>query len=282
MRIIVVGVRKEHLQGRSLTVSPLPSGTPGPSGTTTYTVTITILDICGQPVVGEPVQVFALGNAGAVVLAPVGSGATATSTNAATVNTNANGIATLSLEVLGTAIGNQGLVIKAVFPLENVERFVTVIPGSIPGQPVSVTYPPGYNMAGGPPGSNFGSAEKVFTYNPATNTFTDVTGSQQSLSSAPPACIGYWVYFASSTTVNLPSPSTVASPATCTLQPGWNLVGNPFTTPAALPTGTTGLWWNPSAPGGGAYQPQGFIPVGGAVLIQNTGTTATTITLTAT
>jgi hypothetical protein len=267
---------------KSLVVSPLPGGTPGPSGTTTYTVTITVLDICGTPVVGEPVQVFALGNAGAVVLAPVGAGAVATSTNAATVSTNANGIAVLSLEVLGTAIGNQGLVIKAVFPLENVERFVTVIPGSIPGQTVTVMYPPGYNMIGGPPGSNFTSAEKVFTYNPATNAFVDVTGSDQNLSSAPPACIGYWAYFAGTTTVLLPSPSTVASPATCTLQPGWNLVGNPFTTPAALPSGTTGLWWNPSAPGGGAYQSQGFIPVGGALLIQNTGTTATTLTLTAT
>jgi hypothetical protein len=264
---------------KTLTVTPLPGGVPGPSGTTTYTVTISATDICGNPVVGEPVQVFALGNAGAVVLAPTGVGAVATSSNASTVYLNSSGMATLSLEVLGTAIGNQGLVIKAVFPLENVERFVTVIQGVIPGQYVTVIYTPGYNMVGAPPGSNFSSVEALFAYDPVSNSYTNATASAANLSSAPPACTGYWAYFAGPTAVQLPTPSSVTSPASCTLQPGWNLIGNPFSTPAQLPSGTTAYYWNTTSQ---SYVNQGLIPVGGAVWIFNSGTAASTITLTAT
>ena len=70
----------------------------------------------------------------------------------------------------------------------------------------------------------------------------------------------------------------MTSPATCNLAAGWNLIGNPFSTPAQLPSGTTAYYWNATTQ---SYTVQGFIPVGGAVWIFNSGA-ATTITLTAT
>jgi hypothetical protein len=265
------------LFNKSVTVTP-KAGSVGPAGTTTYTVTITGVDICGFPIVGEPVQVYALtSNAGSVVLAPTSLPAIPFSTSAATVFLGPTGTATLSLEVLNTALGTGGLVIKAVFPVERLERFFTVIPGQLPNQTVTQLYPPGYNMVGGPPGSNFGASEALFAYDAVAKTYTNVTGSATSLSSAPPTCTGYWSYFAATASVNLPANSTVASPASCTLQPGWNLVGNPFSSAAILPTGTTAYWWNPATQ---SYQAVGQIPLGGAVWVFNSGSATTTLTLT--
>jgi len=272
---------------KSLTVSPIPSGStgctpgstgcglPGPNGTTTYTVTITATDICGNPVYGEPVNVFLLGNAGAAVLAPTGANAIVTGTNTSTVFLDATGTAVLSLEILNTAIGTQGLVVKAVFPLERVERFVTVVPGTITGQTTTVLYTPGYNQVGGPPGSNFSSAEGLFSWDPVGQTYTNATASAANISSAAPSCTGYWAYFAAATAVNLPATSTSGQTAACSLAAGWNLVGNPFSTPAALPSGTTAYHWN-----GSSYDTVGSIPVGGAVWIFEAA--AATVTLTAT
>src|SRR5205085_12387584 len=97
---------------------------PAGTGITEYLVTITATDICGNPITGEPVQIFALGNAGAIVLSPITFGALLNLTNASAVATpNAAGTIVASLEVLNTAIGTQGLVIKVVFPLQRLERF---------------------------------------------------------------------------------------------------------------------------------------------------------------
>jgi len=264
---------------KSVSVSSAIAG-PAGTGTTTYNVTITANDICGNPITGEPVQVYAVGNAGAIVLAPILGGTALSSTNALVVLGTGGapaGTATLSLEVLNAALGNNGLLIKAVFPLEGIERFVTVIQGTPVGQTVQVIYTPGYNMVGGPPNSNFGSAEAVFSYSSSTNAYNNVTASAQNLSSAPPACTGYYAYFASATAVNLPATSKPGDTAACTLHAGWNLIGNPFASPATMPTGTTAFHWN-----GTSYDVVGAIPVGGAVYIYNSGTADTTLTLTAT
>ncbi|MGH2412061.1 MAG: hypothetical protein ACRDGS_17095, partial [Chloroflexota bacterium] len=277
---------------KSVTVTPLAGATgctpgtagcgiAGPAGTTTYTVTITGTDICGQPILGEPVNVFALGNAGGVVLAPLGPGSS-NGTNAATVQLStgtgaftgiAAGTALLSLEVLNTAIGNTGLVIKAVFPLERIERFVTVIPGQTAPNTVTVLYPPGYNMIGGPPGSNFGQAEAIFSYDPTAGTYGNATASESSISSAAPSCTGYYAYFASATSVSLNVTSHTGDTAACALKAGWNLVGNPFGTPAALPTGTIAYHFN-----GTTYDVVSAIPVGGAVFIYEAADATLTLT----
>lgn len=259
---------------KSVSVSSAVAGPTG-TGTQTYTVTIKAFDICGLPLVGEPVQVYAVGNAGAVVLAPVGAGGTALSTSNAIVTIGTAGTATLSLEVLTAALGTNGLLIKAVFPLEGIERFVTVIPATTVGQTVQVIYTPGYNMVGGPSNSNFSAAEAVFSYDNASNSYTNVTASAASLSSAAPACTGYFAYFAAAAAVNLPATSHPGDTASCTLAAGWNLIGNPFASPATLPSGTTAYHFN-----GSSYDVVGSIPVGGAVFIFNSGA-ATTITLTA-
>jgi len=257
---------------KTLTVS---AGSAAPAGTTTYIVTISGLDVCGQPLSGEPVNVFAIGNAGAVVLAPLGSG-TPNGSNAATVTLDANGNAVLSLEVLATALGNNGLIVKAVFPTEAVERFATVVPGTTTPTTTTVLYTPGYNMIGGPPGSNFSQAEAVFSYNASTGQYTNSTASDASLSSAPPACMGYYAYFASAAAVNLNVSSKSGDTAVCTLAPGFNLIGNPFGSAAQLPSGTTAYHFN-----GTTYDVVSLIPVGGAAFVYNSSTTSTTITLTA-
>jgi hypothetical protein len=266
---------------KSVSVTPLPGGVGGPSGTTAFTVTITGTDICGNPILGEPVNVFALGNAGAVVLAPFGPG-TSNGTNSATVFLSTGtgqfagipaGTATLSLEVLSSAIGNGGLVLKVVFPLERVERFVTVIPGSTGPSSTQQLYPPGYSQVGGPAGTNFGAAEAVFAYNAASNTYTPV--SSTNISSAAPTCQGYWAYFASAASISIPVTSKAGDTATCNLAAGWNLVGNPFASNALLPAGVTAYHWN-----GTSYDTVSAIPLGGAVWIFETA--AASVTLTAT
>jgi hypothetical protein len=258
---------------KSVVVGPAIAG---PAGTSTYNVTITARDICGNALVGEPIQVYTFGNPGAVVLAPIGAGATSTSSTAATVTVAPDtGTATLSLEVLGQAVGNNGVVVKVVFPFEGIERFVTVIAPTTPTTTVTQLYSPGYQQVGGPSGSNFGVAEAVFSYDSAANTYTNVSASSTALSSAPPACTGYWAYFAAPAAVNLPATSKPGDTATCTLAAGWNLVGNPFASAAALPTGTTAYHWN-----GTTYDVVGQIPLGGAVWIFSAA--AGTVTLTAT
>jgi hypothetical protein len=259
---------------KTLTVS---AGSPGPAGTTSYVVTIKALDVCGNPLFGEPVQVYALGNAGAAVLAPVSGGVilSANTTSAVLTVDPVTGTATLSLEVLNTAIGTQGLVVKAVFPTEAVERFVTVIPGTTPGQTVNVPYAPGWNQIGGPPGSNFSVAEALFSYDPIAGQYVNASASAGNLSSAAPACTGYWAYFAAPMVVSLPVTSKSGDTAACALKAGWNLVGNPFATPASIPSGVTAYHWN-----GTSYDVVGSIPVGGSVWIFETA--PATVTLTAT
>jgi hypothetical protein len=259
---------------KTLTVS---AGTPGPAGTTSYTVTITAMDVCGNPITGEPVSVYALGNAGAAVLAPVSYGAVLdTSSTASTVVVDpTTGIATFSLEVLNTAIGTQGLVIKAVWGFERIERFATVISGTSTTS-VTVVYAPGWQQIGGPAGSNFSVVEALFSWDAGAQTYGNATASAGNISSAAPGCTGYWGYFAAAMAVSLPATSKSGDTAVCTLKSNWNLVGNPFGTPATLPSGVTAFHWN-----GTSYDTVNVIPTGGSVWIFNGGT-LNSLTLTAT
>jgi hypothetical protein len=52
--------------------------------------------------------------------------------------------------------------------------------------------------------------------------------------------------------------------AGCTLDPGWNMVGNPFGSAALLPRGTVAYRWN-----GKAYVSSPSIPPGSAVWVAN-------------
>jgi hypothetical protein len=271
------------------TVTVSPSGTPcsigstgcgiaGPVGTTEFNVTVSATDVCGRPLTNEPVDIYAFGNAGAVVVAPVGANVSPLSTSSAYAVLDANGQATINVEVLNAALGNAGVTIKVVFPLEAIERFATLVPGTTPNQTVTVLYNAGYNQVGGPPNSNFSAAEALYAYSPTTNTYTSATASAGNLSSAAPSCTGYWAYFSGITAVNLPVPANAAAgqTAACTLASGWNLVGNPFASPARLPANVTAYHFN-----GTGYDVVGLIPTGGAVWIYNDGT-LNTVTLTST
>lgn len=263
---------------KTLTVS---SGTAAPAGTTSYTVTVTATDVCGNPITNEPVNVYAISATNAVVLAPVTVGAVLqSSTNSASVllvPSGANaGTGTFSLEVLNSAIGNQGLVVKAVFPAESIERFVTVISGTPVGQNTTVVYSPGWQQVGGPAGSNFSTVEALFSYDTASGQYTNATASAGNVSSAAPTCSGYWGYFAAAMTVTLQPTSKSGDTAACTLASGYNLVGNSFGSIAKLPSGVTAYHWN-----GTSYDTVSTIGVGQSVWVFNDGT-LNSLTLTAT
>jgi hypothetical protein len=250
---------------------------PGGVGVNNYLVTVNAVDICNNPLVGEPVSVYVLGPAGAAVLAPVSVGqfysGTGTSAN---VTVGAAGSATFSLEVLSSALGSSSLLVKVVFPLEGIERFATVVTGTpVSGATAPVSYAPGWQQVGGPAGSNFSVAEALYSWDATGQAYTAATAG--TISSAAPSCTGYWAFFASAMSLSLPQSSNAGDTATCNLAPGWNLVGNPFSSPAQLPSGTTGYHWN-----GTSYDAVGQIPLGGSVWLYNSGSAATTVTLTAT
>lgn len=120
---------------------------------------------------------------------------------------------------------------------------------------LTVQYAAGWNMAGGPPGSNFSVAASIAAYGPSgyfTPTPDQIGG-----------CSGFWAYFLAPTNVSLPTTSTSPT-ASCTLQTGWNLLGNPFSGMAELPPGVTAFHWNPSA---SRYDTVATIPTGGSVWV---------------
>jgi hypothetical protein len=132
---------------------------------------------------------------------------------------------------------------------------------------LTLIYTPGWNMVGGPVGGEMAGAEAIYRYSasgyvPAGETVSD-------------ACQGYWAYFA------IPTPSWVTPEQSqsgslsvqCSLQTGWNLINNPFRTPAQLPLGTTGYHWN-----GVAYDTVPQVPIGGSVWVYVDA--ASTMTLT--
>ncbi len=123
------------------------------------------------------------------------------------------------------------------------------------GQSTAVgSYPPGWSMVGGPPGTDFSGAAALDAYGP--NGYFTPAGRLAAL------CQGYWADFLSAHTVPLVGYS--APTVTCALQTGWNLIGNPFSVLATLPTGTLAYYWDPLH---GHYDTVGSIPIGGSVWI---------------
>jgi hypothetical protein len=107
-------------------------------------------------------------------------------------------------------------------------------------------------MAGGPTGTSLSSAQALYAY--SRSGYVTPSGS----STAP--CEGLFAYFAAPVDIAL-APGT-GTTQTCPLQPGWNMVGDPFADPALLPPGVIGYFWDPAE---GRYVSEGQIPAGGAV-----------------
>jgi hypothetical protein len=125
----------------------------GPNGTTQYLVTVTSKLTCFS--LPEPTNLYALTSPGAAVfteLAPVPGGATGQEVSVL-VDQNPNsptaGTAQLSLEADNAALGVSGLTVKAVWPSEQVERIINLVPPATPtatatpypGQPTATPTP---------------------------------------------------------------------------------------------------------------------------------------------
>lgn len=120
--------------------------------------------------------------------------------------------------------------------------------------PVTASYPAGYNMVGGPTGTVFSGATLLEGY-AAGNYFV-------APSPVAAACVGYFAFFVDPTTITIPpSPETSRY---CSLQAGWNIVGNPFSAAATLPSGVLAYYLSPAS---GTYAHVTTIPPGGAVWI---------------
>lgn len=104
-------------------------GTTEPYGVTGYPVTLTSTFVCFA--LNEPINVYTLGSPGAAALTPLFPDPDSATQDAADVVTTyvdaATGQARLSLEVRNSSVGPEGVVVKAVWPQEGVERLVTVI-----------------------------------------------------------------------------------------------------------------------------------------------------------
>lgn len=115
-------------------------------------------------------------------------------------------------------------------------------------------YTQGWNLAGGPLGTDLSSAQALFSYD---GSHYVVPPSQQT-----DLCTGYWAYYNAVPTVLLATWKGGDS-QTCALRAGWTIVGNPFDAPAALPQKAIAMHWNPldstwhqvhrMAPGGAAF-----------------------------
>ncbi|MGH2441891.1 MAG: hypothetical protein ACRDFX_01850 [Chloroflexota bacterium] len=117
----------------------------------------------------------------------------------------------------------------------------------------AVTYSVGWNMVGGATGTDFSNASGLFAYGPS--------GYYTPAAPRTITCQGYWAYFTSMHTINLAPPPSGPG-VNCALQPGWNLIGNPYPADTSLPSGLSGYYWNPAAQ---SYSVVTAIPPGASI-----------------
>jgi hypothetical protein len=135
---------------------------------------------------------------------------------------------------------------------------------------VTASYAAGYNMVGGPAGTDFSAADFMTTYSSS--------GYTTPASKVASQCQGYWAWFTSPTVVTL-NPSATGPTQTCPVQVGWNLIGNPFAGAAALPTGTLAYYWDTAKQG---YDQISAIPPGGAAWVYAASSGSITLTIVST
>lgn len=113
---------------KSLAVS---GGVSEPLGVTDYTVKVTSRVACFS--LGEPIDVATFGNPDAAALSPATPGSfPVQNPNFYQIQANDQGEASLMLEVAAKFVGPEGLAVKAVWPLENVEHVVQVVQPATP------------------------------------------------------------------------------------------------------------------------------------------------------
>jgi hypothetical protein len=136
--------------------------------------------------------------------------------------------------------------------------------GTVLAQAPVVRYAAGWNMVGLPTGFTLPPAQIAFQYD-SIHGYTPVTNPTAA------ACRGAWVYLSAPESITITSPGPGTSNVECPVRPGWNLLGNPFTTDAALPKGSAAFFWNPAA---GRYDAVSEIPVGDAVWLYSASATS--------
>lgn len=126
-------MRARPQANKQLSVS---GGTPGPNGTTQYLVTISSQLSCFA--LPEPTNLYALTSPGAAAFTELSPEPGGASGQAVSVfvdqrpNSPTSGKAQLSLEVNNGALGVSGLSVKAVWPDEQFERFINLVPPATP------------------------------------------------------------------------------------------------------------------------------------------------------
>ncbi len=120
-----VGTRPLIIPNKTLSVSP--SGGLAGSPVNNYLVTVTSSVACFS--LNEPINLYTLGNPSAIALSAVSPSSIAPQDkNHYTFTVDpVTHTATFSLEALGSALDATGLAVKAVWPLEGIERVTTLV-----------------------------------------------------------------------------------------------------------------------------------------------------------
>lgn len=109
---------------------------PAPDGTTTYPVRLTSQLACFS--LDEPIEVSTLGSTAASALTALDPTQSENGPNGLVVRVDPDtGQATLSLEVVNAALGAEGLALKAVWPLEQVEHIILIATPSVSPTPAT-------------------------------------------------------------------------------------------------------------------------------------------------
>lgn len=132
---------------------------------------------------------------------------------------------------------------------------------------ILASYSAGWNMVGGPPGTDFSVASDFYAWGPPDGYVPTPTRKTA-------LCTGYWALFRDPARVAL-NGASVGPTQSCPLYVGWNLIGNPFGGLALLPAGMTAWRWNPIR---GAYDTVNSIPTGGSVFIYSDVLSSVTLT----
>lgn len=124
----------------------------------------------------------------------------------------------------------------------------------------------GWNMTGGPAGTDLSGARALYIYEPG--------GYARPPAPTAIACRGVWANFPKIMRLPLNGSPPTNGTQTCPLGTGWNIIGNPFLTGARLPAGITGFYWDAA---GGRYDTVSEIPLGGAIWIYASGVDSITL-----
>lgn len=161
----------------------------------------------------------------------------------------------------GPRIGGFGVVTFTTSPLSDTSGH---------SSPITVTYPPGWNLVGAPQGTRLqGTSGQVYTFQ-AGDTKYETSAANAPLASG----VGYWAYFSKSTTITL-QPSSKAV-FTLPLPAGqFVMVGNPYSVTAVIEGADTVFTYDAQS---GMYQQNATLRPGAGAWVYSANGSPITIT----